>query len=178
MTTTRKIACTLLSCVLCASSILLSSCKKQTEDIVESYETAGQVSEVTGVKEINFVPEGYSVSAHRSVYNIVSEVEYAPTEGNDKKNPKIVVFRIVDAVYTTSNLSGFEDTGLSEVYYPSSRPDLSLSIEARDEFLAVEWSDVYGGRQCNLSLSMTNGTVDEFKKIINGALSYITENIE
>ena len=173
---TRKIFCTFLCALICISALFMSSCEKdQTEDIVDVYSTPEEVSAVTGVKAITFVPDGFITSAHRSVYDIVSEVEYTPTEGTDKKYPKIVVFRAVDMVYTVSNLSGFEDTGLKEVYYPASRSDLSLSIEGRDEFLAVEWQDNFGGRQCRLSLSMTNGTIDEFKKIINGVLSYLAE---
>lgn len=169
-----KISAVILSALLFASCFC--ACEKQSEDIVKHFDTPMEVSDITGVAPIEFVPEGYKIAAHRAVYDIVSEVEYTPTEGTDKDFPKIAVFRAVDAVFSTTNLSGFADTALSEVYYPAVRGDLSLSIEERDEFLAVEWTDTFGGKECKMSLSLTCGSVDEFKKIIDGALEYIAAN--
>ncbi|MBE6571603.1 MAG: hypothetical protein E7656_05115 [Ruminococcaceae bacterium] len=171
-----KISAVILSALILTSCIF--ACEKQSEDIVEHFDTPVEVSDITGVEPIEFVPEGYKIAAHRAVYDIVSEVEYTPVEGTDKKYPKIAVFRAVDAIFSTTNLSGFADTALTEVYYPALRGDLSLSIEARDEFLAVEWSDTFGGKECNFSLSLTNGSVEEFKNIIDGALEYISANAE
>ena len=165
----------MLAFVLSLTAFALASCEKQSDNIVKVHENPEQLSEITGISPIEFVPEGYKVNAYRSVYDIVSETEYLPENEGDTEPAVIVVFRIVDAAYNTSNLSGFEDTALSEVYYPIGRSDLSLSIEARDEFLAVEWQDSFGGKECKLSLSMTNGSIDEFKKIIDEALAYIAE---
>ncbi len=161
--------------ILCAAGFSLCACEKESENIVKVYDSPLQVSQVTGISPVEYVPNGYKAVAYRSVYDIVSETEYAPVVKQDSDSPVIAVFRIVDAAFNTSNLSGFEDTALSEVYYPASRTDLSLSIEARDEFLAVEWQDSFGGKKCKLSLSLTNGTVEEFKKLIDGALEYIAE---
>ena len=149
--------------------------EKESENIVKVYDTPLDVSLVTGIAPVEFVPEGYKAVAFRSVYEIVSETEYRPSGENDKNAPKIAVFRMVDAAYSTSNLSGFEDTALTEVYYPVFRTDLSLSIEARDEFLAVEWQDSFDGKLCKMSLSLTNGTLSEFKNIIDQTLEYIAE---
>ena len=125
----KKVFSLFLASVLCAASFSLASCEKQTDNIVKTFETPLQVSQMTGIDPVNYVPDGYKATAFRSVYDIVSETEYIPSEGYDKNTPKIAVFRIVDAAFSTTNLSGFEDTALSEVYYPSSRSDLSLSIE-------------------------------------------------
>ncbi len=173
--TIKRIFSLFLVQILCAASFTLTACEKENENIVKVYDTPGQVSQVTGIPPVEYLPEGYDVVAYRSVYDIVSETEYIPVGEKNTDSPVIAVFRIVDAAYNTSNLSGFEDTALSEVYYPASRTDLSLSIEARDEFLAVEWQDTFGGKECKLSLSLTNGTIGEFKKLIDGALEYIAE---
>lgn len=172
---TKRTLSAIIAIIVCTIAVFLVSCKKEDDSIVKVFDDPYQVAQTTGLKEIELVPDGYKVSAHRTVYDIVSEAEYIPTEGYDKKNPKIVVFRAVESIYSITNLSGFENTALSEVYYPPMRSDLSLSIEARDEFLAVEWQDIFGGKECKLSISLTNGSIDEFKSIINQTLEYIGE---
>jgi hypothetical protein len=74
-----RISAVILSALLLASCFC--ACEKQSEDIVKHFDTPVEVSDITGVAPIEFVPEGYKIAAHRAVYDIVSEVEYTPTEG-------------------------------------------------------------------------------------------------
>ena len=161
MKITSKLVCILLGVVM----LFAVSCGDNTSaQIVKEYDSAKSAADVCGISEVTFVPEGFKVSAYRTVYDCVSETEY-------RKGDAVAVLRIVDAEYTTTNLSGFTDTALADVYtYGDGR---EFEIESRDGVFACEWQDSYENIRCNISFALIDGEETEFRAAFDQLLNYL-----
>lgn len=156
---------------LCTASVLcMGSClhSEKKSEIVREYKTAAEASEACGLAQVDFVPEGYSVAAYRTVYNYVSETEYMNGE-------KTAVLRIVSTEYNTTNLSGFAETGLAEVYSARDGREFELG-RTRENVYTAEWQQSYGGVQCNMSFVLMNGEIGEYKIMLESLLDYLGES--
>ncbi len=139
--------------------------------IVKVYDTAEEAGEACCLMPVEYVPEGFHVSAYRTIYGHVSETEYK-SEDAVKDGEKIAVLRIVSTEYKTENLSGFTDMGLVEVFSPSDKTE--FEIETRDGVYAAEWTETFGGDECNISFTLINGeNIEEFKKLLEESSKYI-----
>lgn len=161
MKITSKFVCIIISVVL----LFAVSCSKNAPvDIVKEFDTAQQASEMCGLEAVTFVPEKFEASAYRTVYDRVSETEY-------RKGDTVAVLRIVSAEYTTTNLSGFTDTSLADVYtYTDGR---EFDIESRDGVFACEWKDNHAGVECDVSLALMGGEQTEFLSLLEQLLVYL-----
>lgn len=150
---------------LCFLTVFAYSCAdNKTVDIVREYNTAESASEVCGLMPVTFVPDEFSVSAYRTVYDYVSETEYTAGE-------KTAVLRIVSTEYTVSNLSGFTDTGLEDVY--TSKDDREFEIESREGVYACEWQSKFGETECNISFVLIGGELSEYRELLDMLLEYL-----
>ena len=75
---------------------------------------------------------------------------------------------MADAGYTITDLSGFADTGLEDVYTHTDGRE--FEIETRDGVYAVEWRDEYGGKEYLFSLTLFGGELVEMRQLLRGVL--------
>ena len=156
----KKFLCILS--VLCL--VFLFSCTdNHTEQIVKEYSTAKEAAEICGILPVDFVPKGYNLSAYRTIYDMVYETEYLSDE-------KIAVLRMVSDEYSTSNLSGYTDTALHDVYTHSD--GRVFEIETRENVFSCEWQENQGENICNLSLVLLNGKSGEFESMLAQTIAY------
>lgn len=144
-------------------SLIICSCSKQTNEIVVEHPDAASASAHSGVAEVTFVPEGYEVASHRTVYRFVYETEYTCEE-------QIAVLRIASTDYSVTNLSGYADTMLFDVY--TAKNGREFEIESREGVYAVEWQADFGGKSCNISYVLHGGTEEQFKQQLDSVSAY------
>ena len=151
--------------VLCV--LFCTACNKKAQnEIIMEFDTPQAASEHCGMSVVDFVPAGYKPCAYRTVYGFVSETEY-------EKDGEIAVLRIADAQYNVSNLSGYADTLLYDVY--TSRLGGEFEIESREGVFACEWQTDFGGKPCNVSYVLHGGDYDGYKKQLEELLTYLSD---
>lgn len=160
-----KISVKLLCTLLCFTLLFSTSCtaNKKTE-IIKDYKTSALASEACGIQEVRFVPTGFSPERYSSLYGIVYESEY-------RKDTAYSVLRIVPAEYTTTNLSGYTDTLLYEVYAIG---DIEYEIESREGVFACEFSAAFSGTECDISYTLSGATDKEFRQQLRELVAYIS----
>ncbi len=145
--------------------LLLCSCtKKEETKIVITYDSAQDAAEAVGFASPEYIPDGFDVSEYNVIYGIVSETVYVSGEERG-------VLRVVNGEYSVSNLSGYLDTSLSDVY--TSRDGREFEIEFRDSVYAVEWIDNYLGEEYNFSFTLSGCELSQFKKNIEDIIASI-----
>ncbi len=150
----------LLLCFLLLFSSV--SCKSQKNGPVTEVSSREEQAEICGFSPLSVSFPDFSISAYRTVYGIVAETEY--TAGSEKH----AVLRMADAGYTITDLSGFADTGLEDVYTHTDGRE--FEIETRDGVYAVEWRDEYGGKEYLFSLTLFGGELVEMRQMLRGVL--------
>ncbi len=153
-----------LSFVILALILLCSCAKDEETDIVIRYESAEAAAQAVGFSSPDYIPDEFSVKEHNVIYGIVSETVF--TRGDDR-----AVLRAVNAQYSVSNLSGYLDTALSDVY--TSKDGREFEIEYRDGIYAVEWQDKYLNEEYNFSYTRSGCELSEFRADIKELLSVI-----
>lgn len=157
----KRMGMVLLS-VICLFTAVSCGNPQKTE-VVREWTSYEEVASVCGFDPIQVSFEDYKISARRTVYDIVAETEFV--SDNDKK----AVLRMVSTEYTVTDLSGFADTGLEDVYtYDDGR---EFEIETRDGVYAVEWQDRYKGKDYRFSLVLFHGELVEIRRMLKAVLS-------
>ena len=163
----KKGAVLLLCFLLLFSSV---SCKSQKSGPVTEVSSREEQAEICGFSPLPVSFPDFSIFAYRTVYGIVAETEY--TAGSEKH----AVLRMADAGYTITDLSGFADTGLEDVYTHTDGRE--FEIETRDGVYAVEWRDEYGGKEYLFSLTLFGGELVEMRQMLRGVLDACTAENE
>ena len=159
-----KILFKLLCCILTFSLLFFTSCTDGgKKEIIKEYETSVLASESCGIDDVTFVPNGYKAEKYSTLYGIVYECEY-------RNDNSYSVLRIVPSEYTTSNLSGYTDTLLFEVYKVG---ETEHEIESREGVFACEFTTEFSGKECDISYVLSGGTADEFKAQLKELVTYL-----
>lgn len=157
-----KTALKFLSILFCL--VFLCSCTDKKVEIVKNHENSAIASETCGIAEVNFVPSGFLPERYSSLYGIVYECEY-------RNEGAYSVLRIVPAEYTTTNLSGFADTLLYEVYKIG---DTEYEIESREGIFACEFRTDFFGTECDVAYTLSGGTDDLFREQLRELVTYLS----
>ena len=126
-----------LFCVLFSFLFLVSCGVNSKTEIIKEHDSSYLAADACGLDEISFVPEGYAPHKYSTLYGIVYECEY-------RKDEKHSVIRVVPSEFTTTNLSGYTDTLLFEVY---SVGETDYEIESREGVFACEFKASFSGKE-------------------------------
>lgn len=152
-----------LSLCLCTFAVLsLSSCQRQEKsEIVTEVESAEALGQICGFSPLtpDFSEVGeLTPQAYRSLYGFVAETEYSGENGLS------AIFRMADGGYNVSNLSGYTDMGLEDVYIYSD--EIEFEILTREHVYACEWRGTVDGTEYQFSLTLTDGSLVDMRKLL------------
>lgn len=150
-----------LSFCLCAV-FALSSCERKNDTaIIVEAKNAEELGALCGFSPLT--PDFSDVdsltpSAYRALYGFVAETEYVGENG------LTAIFRMADGGYTVSNLSGYADMGLEDVYAYSE--NIEFEILTREHVYACEWRGAVDGIDYQFSLTLIDGTLVDMRKLL------------
>ncbi len=152
---------TILSFCLCAVFILSSCERKSDTEIIVEAKNVEELGELCGFSPLT--PDFSDVSSlmpstYRALYGFVAETEYFGENG------LTAIFRMADGGYTVSNLSGYADMGLEDIYVYSET--IEFEILTREHVYACEWRGTVDGVDYQFSLTLIDGTLVDMRKLL------------